>query len=71
MSDELRTLLLTLAVAIPIGLAVGIVLRKLRPDSCKRYAKFCLDAQWKLFAFGFLLFEEEQQRNSRDTILNS
>lgn len=56
MSEELRTLLVLLAVAIPIGLAVGIGLRKLRPDLCKRYAKFCLGGQWKLFAFGFLLF---------------
>jgi len=56
MSDELRTLLLIVAVSLPAGLVVGIALRKFFPDGCKWYAKFCLNRQWKLFAFGALFF---------------
>jgi len=56
MSDDLRALLLILAVAVPVGLAAGIALRKLRPEWCKRYAKFSLNRRWKLFAFGTILF---------------
>lgn len=56
MSDELRALLLILAVSVAVGLAAGIALRKLRPEWCKTYAKFSLNRQWKLFAFGTVLF---------------
>ncbi len=56
MSDELRRLLLILAISLPAGLVIGIALRKLFPAWCKRYAKFCRNRQWKLFAFGVLLF---------------
>lgn len=56
MSDELRALLLILAISVAVGLAGGIALRKLRPQWCKRVAKFSLNKQWKLFAFGTVLF---------------
>lgn len=56
MNEELQTLLIIASVSLPVGLALGLVARKRFPESCKRYAKFCLDRKWKLFAFGAVLF---------------
>lgn len=56
MNDELRTLLMILAVSLPIGLAVGVMIRKFRPDLTKSWAKFCLNGQWKLFAAAAVMF---------------
>jgi hypothetical protein len=55
-SEELRFLLLILAVCVPVGLAIGIVLRKFKPRWCKSYAKACLNRKWWLFALGVVLF---------------
>ncbi len=38
------------------GLAIGVFLRKVHSESCKAYAKFSLNGQWKLFLFGVLFF---------------
>ena len=56
MTDELKTLLTILAVSLPVGLVIGILLRKLAPGVCKRYAKSCRNKQWPLFTFGAILF---------------
>ena len=56
MSEELITLLIILATCIPLGLLLGIALRKARPTWCKSYAKSCMNRKWWLFAFGVLMF---------------
>ena len=56
MSDELSLLLLIIAVGMPVGAAIGVALRKHRPGWCKRYAKFCLNRPWKVYAMGVVLF---------------
>ena len=56
MNEELRELLVILAKALPVGLILGIAMRKLFPQGSKRWAKFCLSRQWKLFAFGVVMF---------------
>ena len=56
MPDDLKTALIYLAVAFPLGLIFGIVIRKKRPQWCKDYAKFCLDRKWWLYLFGILIF---------------
>ena len=56
MTDELKTLFTTLAVSLPVGLLIGIVLRKFTPGGCKRYAKLCRNKQWPVFTFGAILF---------------
>ena len=56
MPEELKTLLIILATCLPIGLFVGIAIRKLAPSWCKSYAKFCMSGRWWVYAFGLLLF---------------
>lgn len=56
MSEELRSFLVGLIILGVVGLAIGIAIRKFWPESAKRYMKFSLNRQWKLFAFGALLF---------------
>jgi len=56
MTDELKTLLMILAVSLPVGILTGILLRKLAPDSCNRYARFSRNRQWPLFTLAAILF---------------
>jgi len=56
MSDEFKTLLLELAISLPAGLIIAIILLKLFPSGCKRYIKFCSNRRWKLFASSAVLF---------------
>lgn len=56
MSPELKQLCIIVAVSAPVGLAVGLLLRKKKPDWCKSYAKSCLDRKWRLFLAGLILF---------------
>ena len=56
MTEEMITLLIMLATCAPIGLLVGIAIRKTRPSWCKSYAKFCMNRKWWLFLFGIVLF---------------
>jgi len=55
-NTELSLLLILLAISLPIGLLGGIVTRKLRPDWCKSYTKYCLDGKWPIYAFGIVMF---------------
>lgn len=55
-SGELSELLTALLISAPIGLVIGVVLRRAKPEWCKSYAKFCLDRKWWLFAPGALFF---------------
>lgn len=55
MNEELTTQLIIFATCIPIGLLLGIAVRKTRPTWCKSYAKFCLSRKWWLFAFGIMM----------------
>jgi uncharacterized membrane protein len=56
MNEEMISLLNGIAVAIPIGLLLGIVLRKMTPSWCKSYTKFCMNRKWWLFLFGTVGF---------------
>lgn len=56
MSEEFRHLLIIVAVCVPTGLALGIAIRKTRPNWCKSYARFCMNRKWWLFAFGIVMF---------------
>jgi ATP-dependent Clp protease protease subunit len=56
MSEDLKALLTIIAISLPVGLTIGIALRKLKPNWCKKYAKFCLNRQWKVFFLGVVLF---------------
>ncbi len=55
MSDDLRMLLGEVGVGLVLGLAVGVLLLR-RPEWCRRWTKFVLDGQWKLFAMGSVFF---------------
>ena len=56
MDAELRMFLLELGVGVLFGTLVGLSVRKLRPDWQRRWQKFVLNRQWKLFTFGAILF---------------
>ena len=56
MDPELKSLLVMLAFVVPAGVVVGVVIRKKFPESSKTYSKWCLDARWKMFSFGLVLF---------------
>lgn len=56
MNEDLIELGKIVGIAAPMGLLLGIVLRKRFPEWCKSWTKFCLDKKWKLFLFGTLLF---------------
>lgn len=56
MDTELRSFLVELGMWMAIGAIVGLALRMLRPAWCRRWTKFVLNRQWKLFALGAILF---------------
>ena len=56
MSPELKQLCILVALSLPVGLAVGLLLRKKKPNWCKNYTKSCLDRKWWLFLGGLILF---------------
>jgi len=56
MSPQTQENLLIIAISIPIGLCIGFFIRKISPNSCKAYTKWCLDGRWKLFLFGGIMF---------------
>jgi hypothetical protein len=56
MSPELKQLCTLLGASLPIGLLIGLFLRKTEPEWCKSYTKFCLDRKWWVFLTGLLLF---------------
>ena len=56
MPEDLKILLIVLAICTPTGLFLGVAIRKLRPQWYKSYAKFCLDRKWWMFAFGVVFF---------------
>lgn len=56
MPDGLRELLVMVAICVPVGLAIGIALRKLGPGLCKVYAKFLMNGHWWIYALGAALF---------------
>jgi hypothetical protein len=56
MTEELKVLCIILVTCVPVGLVIGVVVRKLRPDWCKSYAKYCMNGKWWIFAFGVFLF---------------
>ena len=47
---------ISLLIGIPVGVIVGIVTRKRRPDWCKSFAKFCMDGKWWIYAVGIVMF---------------
>ena len=56
MTEEFKMLVIILVICIPIGLFIGIAIRKSRPMWCKSYVKFVLNGRWWLFAYGLILF---------------
>jgi hypothetical protein len=56
MDAELRMFLLELGIGVLFGTLVGLSVRRLRPDWQRRWQKFVLNRQWKLFTFGAILF---------------
>jgi hypothetical protein len=56
MDADLKNLLIMISIALPIGLVLGLIVRMKFPESCKKLTKHSLNAQWKLFSFGVVLF---------------
>ena len=56
MNDELKSLLIILAVCAPLGLIVAVFLRKKKPEWCKSAAKSTLRLKWWFYALGALMF---------------
>ncbi|MCX8266901.1 MAG: hypothetical protein OTI37_04740 [Planctomycetota bacterium] len=56
MDEDLKNLLIIISIAAPIGLVLGLILRLKFPESCKKLTKYSLNARWKLFTFGVVLF---------------
>lgn len=56
MDPELRELLLKVGVYTLIGMVIGLLVRRLRPAWARRWQKFCLNRQWKLFGLAALMF---------------
>jgi hypothetical protein len=56
MDTELLIFLLQLGIGVLFGTLVGLSVQKLRPNWQRRWQKFVLNRQWKLFAFGAILF---------------
>ena len=56
MAAELCLLLIIVAISTPIGVLAGIATRKIRPNWCKSWTKYCLNGKWWIFAFGIVLF---------------
>ncbi len=56
MDHELATLLTMLAVAVPVGLVVGVVIVLRRPQWCRSYAKFVRNRRWPIFLAGIVVF---------------
>jgi hypothetical protein len=56
MNEELKVLLIILAVALPVGAIVGIYLRKKKPEWCKSALKSTLRLKWWFYALAALMF---------------
>ena len=56
MSANLRQLLWAILVGTIGGIGIAVAIRKLKPNWCKSYNKFCRDRKWWLFLYGSLLF---------------
>jgi hypothetical protein len=56
MDTELRELLLKLGAYMLIGTVIGLLVRRLRPTWARRWTKFCLNRQWKLFTLAAIMF---------------
>lgn len=56
MDSELQELLGIIARAAIFGLVIGLLFRKIKPDGCIAYAKFCVERKWWIYLFGFLMF---------------
>lgn len=56
MNEELKGLLIILAVCAPLGLIVAVFLRKKKPEWCKSAAKSTLRLKWWFYALGALMF---------------
>jgi ABC-type uncharacterized transport system permease subunit len=56
MDTELRELLLRLGLYMLIGMVIGLTVRRLRPAWARRWQKFCLNRQWKLFMLAAIMF---------------
>ena len=55
MSEDLISLMKEVGMGVVIGTVIGVLLRR-RLDWCRSWTRFVLDGQWKLFAFGAVLF---------------
>ena len=56
MNEELKGLLIILAVSLPVGAIVGIYLRKKKPGWCKSASKHALRIKWWFYALAALMF---------------
>jgi hypothetical protein len=56
MSNELRQLLLILAIAFPLGVLLGLVSRLLYPENVKKYAAYSVTRTWRFWLFGCAMF---------------
>jgi hypothetical protein len=56
MSNELRQLLLILAISLPFGLLLGLAIRLLYPEGTKKYAAYSVTRTWRFWLFGCVLF---------------
>lgn len=56
MPDELRTVLMLVGISVPIGAAVGLLVRFFLPGVTDRWGRLVLQAGWKIYAFGAVMF---------------
>jgi hypothetical protein len=56
MNEELRSFLLEIGLWMLVGSVLGLVIRLAKPQWGRRWTKFVLNGQWKLFLFGAIFF---------------
>jgi len=56
MDEDLKVILIILALALPVGAIVGIYLRKKKPEWCKSALKSALRLKWWFYALAALMF---------------
>ena len=56
MPEDLELVLIIIGAGVPIGLILGIAIRKLKPAWSKRWTKFSINRPWKILLFAVILF---------------
>lgn len=56
MFGEVRLVLKIVALGVILGFIVVVTVKRMGPDWCRAYTKFCMNRQWPLFLFGAVFF---------------